>query len=262
MGIVNATPDSFSDGGLVGSVDQAVSAAEKLIAGGASIIDVGGESTRPGAEPVSALEEQRRVIPIIEAITGSEVLVSIDTYRAETAKLAIKAGAHIVNDVWGFQREPAIADVVRDAGVGGVIMHTGRERNRNRDVISDQHAFLSQSLAIARAVGLEDDQLVLDPGFGFAKDTEENVELLSRFAALHSFGLPLLVGTSRKRFLGSVGSIEDAVQRDVITASSGVVARMAGAHIFRVHDARSQTDALAIADAVIQERLNRSDASQ
>ncbi|MEM1364729.1 MAG: dihydropteroate synthase [Pseudomonadota bacterium] len=256
MGILNVTPDSFSDGGRLQSIDAVLSAAQQLIADDATILDVGGESTRPGAEPVSALEEQRRVLPVIEALADTNCVISIDTYRAETARLALGSGAHIVNDVWGFQREPDIARVVRQAEAGAVIMHTGRERIRDRDVIADQKAFLSQSLQIAREAGLEDDQLVLDPGFGFAKDTAENVELLSRFAALHTFNLPLLVGTSRKRFLGAVGGVEDADQRDVITAASGVVARLAGAHIFRVHDARAQVQALAIADAVIQERCD------
>ncbi|MEO0496517.1 MAG: dihydropteroate synthase [Pseudomonadota bacterium] len=257
MGILNVTPDSFSDGGLLPSTDAAITAAKKLIADGAAIVDVGGESTRPGADPVSAIEEQRRVLPVVEALSTLDVAISIDTYRAETARLAVKAGAHIINDVWGFQREPDIAQVARDYGAGAVIMHTGRERNRNRDVISDQKIFLSHSLEIARSAGLADDQIVLDPGFGFAKDVDENVALLSQFSQLHAFGLPLLAGTSRKRFLGAVGGIDDASQRDGITAASGVIARMAGAHIFRVHDARSQTDALAISDAVIKDRLKQ-----
>ncbi|MEO0637209.1 MAG: dihydropteroate synthase [Pseudomonadota bacterium] len=262
MGILNITPDSFSDGGLLTSKDAILEAASTLMTGGALILDVGGESTRPGADPVSPAQEQDRVLPVIEALSGLDALVSIDTYRARTAKLALEAGAHIVNDVWGFQKEPEIAGVVKKAGAGAILMHTGRERERERDVLSDQIAFLTASVKIARQAGIEDDQIVLDPGFGFAKDTDENVELLSRFAELHTFGFPLLVGSSRKRFLGAVGDIEDATCRDGITAASGVIARLAGGHIFRVHNARAQADALAIADAVIQERLKRTEPSE
>ena len=159
-----------------------------MIAEGAAIVDVGGESTEPGAEPVSATEEQARVLPVIEALAREgEALISIDTYRAETARLAVEAGAHIVNDVWGLQREPAIAQVAADTGAGLVIMHTGRGREKNPDVIEDQ-SLLPRSIAGDRQrPGVRDEQIVLDPGFGFAKETaEENLELMARFEELHA----------------------------------------------------------------------------
>lgn len=252
MAIVNVTPDSFSDGGRFSSADAAVETALRLQAEGAHILDIGGESTRPGADPVGAEEEQERVLPVIEALAAqTETLISVDTYRAETARLALACGAHIVNDVWGFQRDPAIAAVAAKAGAGAIIMHTGRERERLGDVVADQHAFLDRSLEIARAAGLPDSAIVLDPGFGFAKNTAENLDLMARFAELHGFGLPLLAGTSRKRFVGAVSGRSAACERDAATAATSVVLRMAGAAIFRVHDVAINKDALAVADAMV-----------
>lgn len=252
MAIVNATPDSFSDGGLYQAVDAAVEHALACVAEGAHIVDIGGESTKPGAEAVSAAEEQARVLPVIEALRSrSDVLISIDTYRADTARLAIDAGAHIVNDVFGLQREPEIAVLVERTGAGLCIMHTGRDREKLPDVIDDQLFFLKRSLDIADAAGVDRRQIVLDPGFGFAKDTQENMELMARFSALHSFGLPLLAGTSRKRFVGAITG-RDASDRDVGTAATSALLRMQGATIFRVHNVAINRDALAMADAMLE----------
>ena len=180
VGILNVTPDSFSDGGRFASFDQAIAQARRMLAEGAAIIDVGGELTKPGAVPVSAAEEQARVLPVIEALAREGALISIDTYRAETARLAVAAGAHIVNDVWGLQRETEIARVAADSGAGLVIMHTGRGREKRPDVIEDQLFFLGRSLEIAKAAGVPDEQIVLDPGFGFAKETaEDNFDLMA-----------------------------------------------------------------------------------
>ncbi|MFK5979096.1 MAG: dihydropteroate synthase [Rhizobiaceae bacterium] len=251
MGILNVTPDSFSDGGRLRNVDVAVFAALQMVEEGAAIIDIGGESTKPDAVSVSAKEEQSRVLPVIEALSDkTDALISIDTYRAETAKLAIKAGAHIVNDVWGFQKEPEVAKIVADAGAGCCLMHSGRGRNRGRDVIKDHMDYLSKSLAIAKSAGVDDLSIVLDPGFGFAKDPEENVELLANFERLFEFGFPVLTGTSRKRFLGAVTG-RGVGERDIATAASNVITRMKGSAIFRVHDIGANKDALAVADAVI-----------
>jgi dihydropteroate synthase len=201
---------------------------------------------------VSAAEEQARVLPVIEALRDrSHVLISIDTYRAETARLAIDAGAHIVNDVFGLQRESEIAALVERTGAGLCIMHTGRDREKLPDIIDDQVLFLNRSLEIADAAGVDRRQVVLDPGFGFAKDTRENVELMARFAALHAFGLPLLAGTSRKRFVGAITGRE-AGDRDVATAATSVLLRMQGAAIFRVHNVAINRDALAVADAMLE----------
>lgn len=252
MGILNVTPDSFSDGGLFEAPERALAQASRMVTEGAAIVDVGGESTRPNAQPISAEEEQQRVLPVIEELARrGEALISIDTFRAETARLAVEAGAHIVNDVWGLQREPDIARVAAQTGAGLVIMHTGRCREKLPDVIEDQVAFLKKSLNIAREAGVGDDQIVLDPGFGFAKETpEENLELMARFNELHALGFPLMAGTSRKRFIGAATGRE-APDRDVGTAATSVILRLKGAQLFRVHDVAINVDALAMTDAML-----------
>ncbi len=258
VGILNVTPDSFSDGGQFDAPEKALAQARRMIGEGALVVDVGGESTRPGAAAVSASQEQARILPVIEALAGvSEVLISVDTYRADTARLAVAAGAHIVNDVWGLQREPDIARVAADTGAGLVIMHTGRDRQKLPDVIADQLTFLRRSLEIARQNGIADDHIVLDPGFGFAKETaEENLDLMARFSELHALGLPLMAGTSRKRFIGTVTG-RDTADRGVGTAATSVILRLQGADLFRVHDVAFNVDALALADAMLARQTDR-----
>ncbi|WPZ13422.1 dihydropteroate synthase [Nitratireductor rhodophyticola] len=252
MGILNVTPDSFSDGGAFVGIESALRQADRLIGEGACIVDIGGESTRPGGAPVSAAEEQDRILPVFEALAGrDDVLLSVDTYRAETARLAVAAGAHIVNDVWGLQREPGIAEVASQSGAGLVIMHTGREREKLSDVIADQFSFLRRSLEIARHAGVRDEQVVLDPGFGFAKNTQENIEIMARFEELAGLAFPLLVGTSRKRFVGAVTGRESAEDRDMGTAATSALLRMKGAAVFRVHDVAINRDSLKVADAML-----------
>lgn len=258
MGVLNVTPDSFSDGGRFVSFDRALGQADKMIGEGASIIDVGGESTRPGAAPVTAAEEQDRVLPIVEALAKrGDALISLDTYREETARLGIEAGAHIVNDVWGLQREPGIANVAAETAAGLVVMHTSRGREKLADVIEDQRFFLSRSLEIAAKAGVAERQIVLDPGFGFGKETtEENLELMARFSELLELGFPLLAGTSRKRFVGAVTG-RDAADRDAGTAATSVILRLKGAALFRVHDVAINKDALAFADAMLAREGSR-----
>jgi dihydropteroate synthase len=252
MGILNVTPDSFSDGGQHIDARVAVDAALAMIGEGADIIDIGGESTRPGAASVSALEEQRRIMPVIEALGGrDDVLISVDTWRAETARIALAAGAHLINDVWGLQREPEMAKVVADAGAAVAIMHTGRDRERLPDLVEDQFHWFAASLEIARKAGIGDGQIMLDPGFGFAKDASDNLELMARFAELHVLGLPLLAGTSRKRFIGGLTGRE-ASERDVGTVATSVALRLAGAAMFRVHNVAFNKDGLAVVDAMVQ----------
>ena len=218
---------------------------------GAAILDIGGESTRPGADPVTASEEQDRILPVIEALSrAGRAIISVDTYRAETARLAVAAGAHIVNDVHGLQREPDIAGVAASTGAGLCIMHTGRDRVKLDDVVDDQRHFLERSLEIATRAGVARGQIVLDPGFGFAKDTNENLALMARFGELHLFGLPILAGTSRKRFIGAVTGRE-ALERGAGTAATTALLRIAGAAVFRVHDVAINRDALLIADAML-----------
>ena len=252
MAIVNVTPDSFSDGGLHANVEAAVSHALACVDEGAVILDIGGESTRPGAAEVSADEEMARVLPVISALRQrTEALISIDTYRASTARAAVDAGAHIINDVHGLQREPVIAAVAGESGAGLCIMHTGRGREQLADPIADQRHFLGASLEIAAKAGVARETIVLDPGFGFAKETtEENMELIVRFEELRSFGLPLLAGTSRKRFLGALTG-RDARDRDAATAATTVALRLKGASVFRVHNVAINRDALVMADAML-----------
>ena len=261
MAIVNATPDSFSDGGRYLAVDAAFSHALTCVEEGADIIDIGGESTRPGAAAVTEAEEQDRVLPVIEKLRReTDVLISVDTYRASTARLAIGAGAHIVNDVFGLQKDPDMAGVVASTRAGICIMHTGRNRQKLADVIDDQFEFLNRSLDIAEAAGIARDTVVLDPGFGFAKDESENVALMARFAELAAFGLPVLAGTSRKRFIGSLTGRDAAPERDIGTAATTAILRLAGASIFRVHNVAATRDALAIADAVLAKSSAKADA--
>ncbi|MCM2451620.1 dihydropteroate synthase [Agrobacterium vitis] len=252
MAIVKVTPDSFSDGGAHSSRDEALRFALQCLEDGADILDIGGESPRPGADAVSAAQEQDRILPVIEALAReTDALISVDTYRAETARLALAAGAHIVNDVHGLQREPEIADVAAATGAGLCIMHTGRGRDVLADPIADQRLFFESSLAIARNADVAAQTIVLDPGFGFAKETvEANIGLMARCNELLDLGYPLLVGTSRKRFLGTLTG-RDAAGRDAATAASSVLLRLQGAAIFRVHDVRTNRDALAVADAML-----------
>lgn len=260
MAIVNATPDSFSDGGRYLAADLAIAHALDCVTKGAHIIDIGGESTRPGAAGVSEQEEQDRVLPIIEKLSDvTDALISVDTYRASTARLAVEAGAHIVNDVFGLQKDAAMADVVAETGAGVCIMHTGRERQKLPDVIADQFAFLNTSLDIADKAGISRSAIMLDPGFGFAKDTDENVLLMSRFDELSRFGLPILAGTSRKRFIGALTGRDGADDRDVGTAATTAILRLAGAVVFRVHNVAMTRDALVVADAVLRQKKNKGD---
>lgn len=253
MAIINVTPDSFSDGGVNATTDIAVENAIRAAKAGAAMIDVGGESTRPGAAEVTPAEEQARVLPVIAALAAADpaILISVDTYRAETAAKAVAAGAHIINDVHGLQREPAIADVAAATGAGVVVMHTGRGREKEADVIADQFAFLRQSLAIADRAGIAPESIVLDPGFGFNKESPaDNLELMARFSELHALGYPILAGTSRKRFLGAVTG-RDPADRGAATAATTALLRLAGAAIFRVHDVAFNVDALKVTDAML-----------
>ncbi len=259
MGILNVTPDSFSDGGCFTDNEKAIDQAAQMIDEGADIIDVGGESTRPDARAVSAQVEQDRVLPIIEAIKlRFDTIISIDSYRATTAQMAIEAGAHLVNDVWGLQYEmnagqENMAQIVSKNKAGVCIMHNSRERVVHHDVISDQGLFLDISLNNAKLAGIEDRQIVIDPGFGFGKDADTNFKLLARFRDLDRFQLPLLAGTSRKRFTGSILGGDDNVRNlDIVTSATSVIARMAGCQIFRVHDVKVNKTALLLADEVLR----------
>ncbi|WP_404403641.1 dihydropteroate synthase [Pelagibacterium halotolerans] len=252
MGILNVTPDSFSDGGDFVDVDAAVRQAKHHIAEGADIIDVGGESTRPGSEEVSVQDELDRVMPVLDALAAAPIgkPVSIDTYKALVADQAIQAGAAMVNDVWGLQRDPEIADVVAQHGVPVVAMHWDAERDRDLDIISEMTRWLTRTIEIALGAGIPQNKIVLDPGFGFGKTFRENYILLNRLHELHALGFPLLIGTSRKSMLGKLLDVPPK-ERVAATVATSVIAYQQGGHIFRVHDVRENRDGLRVAQATL-----------
>ena len=253
IGILNVTPDSFSDGGQYASLRAAVERGIQLRQQGADVVDVGGESTRPGAERVPAEEEQRRVIPVIRELARQQIAISIDTMNASTARAAIDAGARIVNDVSGGLADPRMYAVVANADVDYIAMHwRGHSRIMNElatytDVVIEVRAELAERLSAMDAAGLDPNRVILDPGLGFAKTTEHNWSLLARLDELGELGRPLLVGTSRKRFLGELLPAEAAIElRDAATAATSVLAASAGAWGVRVHDVASTILALAV----------------
>jgi dihydropteroate synthase len=264
MGVVNVTPDSFSDGGLFLDADAAIAHARELIGEGADIVDVGGESTRPGAEPVAADEELRRVLPVVEGIAGAGALVSIDTSKASVARAALDAGAGMVNDVSALRADPEMAGLVAATGAECCLMHMlGEPRTmqadpRYADVVDDVGAFLEERMAHAVREGVREERIVLDPGIGFGKTVAHNLELLRRLDELTGLGRPLVVGTSRKSFLGRIladaaGEAEpvDVARRLPGTIATNVLAYERGARVFRVHDVASVRAALAVTAATL-----------
>jgi dihydropteroate synthase len=253
MGIVNVTPDSFSDGGAFADADRAIRQGLRLVAEGADILDIGGESTRKGATPVAAREEMRRVLPVIEGLAGAGVPLSIDTMKAEVAEAAIGAGATIVNDVRGLQGDAAMAAVAARFGAGVVAMHNpailGSAIPLPGDPIAACRRYFERSLAIAAAAGIGRDRLVLDPGFGFGKSPEQNLEILRRLPELAALGQPLMVGTSRKAFVGKVTG-RDNPDRLVGTLATNIVAALNGAAIIRVHDVAAHAEAMRMVAAI------------
>ena len=250
MGIVNVSPESFSGDGL-DSVAEAVAQAKRFEAEGADIIDVGGMSTRPNFDEKSPAQEKERVVPAIRAIVQAVFLpVSVDTYRSEVAQAALMAGAHMVNDITGFRKEPAMARTVASFEVPAVVMHNQRGRNFT-DVMGDIRAGFEESLALAHDAEVERSRLILDPGFGFGWTVPQNFEMLRRLGELRNFGLPLLMGTSRKSSVGAVlGLPED--QRGWGTAATVALAIANGADIVRVHDVAEMLQVVKIADATVR----------
>ena len=252
MGVVNVTPDSFSGDGLADNVDDAVRQAVQMRTDGADIIDVGGESTRPGFDEVPADEEMRRVMPVTERLARElDIPISIDTYKAEVAKAALEAGATLVNDVHGFLREPGIARVAAEAGVPAIAMYNHRGREFH-DTIGNVVEGLAESLQIARDQGLPDDQIIIDPGFNFGWTDEQALEMLRRLAELRILGRPILIGTSRKSTIGKVLGglpVEDRVEG---TAATMAIAIANGADIIRVHDLREIARVARMADAIVR----------
>jgi dihydropteroate synthase len=254
MGVVNVTPDSFSDGGSYASTVDAIDAAHRMLADGAALVDVGGESTRPGAEPVSVEKELRRVVPVLEALSDSAV--SIDTSRVDVARRAIELGAAMVNDVSALRREPELAEVVAEAGVDVCLMHmrgtprTMQDEPRYEDVVDEVASFLEERLSFAVGAGIPEDRVCLDPGIGFGKTPDHNLELLRRLDRIVALGRPVLVGVSRKSTLARVAGEPGPVGSDAASVGAAVAAFDRGATLFRVHDVPAHVEALAAASAV------------
>jgi dihydropteroate synthase len=256
MGVVNVTPDSFSDGGVHLDASAAVASARRMAADGAALVDVGGESTRPGSEGVSAAEELRRVLPVLEAV-AAELPVSIDTAKAEVARAAIDLGAELVNDVTALRGDPALAEVVAEGGVYVCLMHmrgeprTMQAEPRYEDVASEVAGFLEERLRFAVAAGIPEERICLDPGIGFGKTLQHNFELVRRLDVLVSLGRPVVVGFSRKRSLGRLlGDPKASTGSLAASLGAAVAAYERGATILRVHDVREHVEALAAARAV------------
>lgn len=256
MGIVNVTPDSFSDGGKFSSTDLAVEHGLQLIAEGADVLDIGGESTRPGAAPVSLGDELNRVIPVIEALSAvTTVPLSIDTYKPEVMRAAIQAGADIVNDIRALQEDGAL-DVVANSNAGVCLMHmqgnpqTMQMNPAYTDVVAEVKQFLEGRLDAVLACGIAKERILLDPGFGFGKTTEHNIALIQHLDSLAEIGMPLLVGLSRKSVLGRIAG-GDEQQRLSASIAASVISAMKGAKILRVHDVKATLDALKIVTAVM-----------
>jgi dihydropteroate synthase len=258
MGVVNVTPDSFSDGGEFLAAGDAIAHGERLVAEGAQILDIGGESTRPGAEPVGAEEELGRVLPVIEGLAGGEAEVSIDTTKVEVARGALAAGATIVNDVSAFRFEPELAALVAETGSDCCLMHmlgeprTMQQDPRYDDVVSDVRAFLEERLAFAVGEGVPEERVWLDPGIGFGKTLEHNLELLRRLDEIVAIGRPVVIGTSRKSFIGKLTGRGEK-ERLAGTIATNVLALERGARIFRVHDVAEVADALTVTAAVLND---------
>ncbi|MEJ5115331.1 dihydropteroate synthase [Erwinia billingiae] len=256
MGILNVTPDSFSDGGKHNDLVQALTHANEMINAGATIIDIGGESTRPGASEVSVEQELERVIPVVEAISQRfEVWISVDTSKAEVIRESANVGAHIINDIRSLQ-EPGALEAAAATGLPICLMHmqgdpaTMQQSPKYKQLLQDVDAFFVQHIARCEAAGIKKEQLILDPGFGFGKNLSHNYQLLAHLADFHRFGLPLLVGMSRKSMIGQLLNVGPS-QRLTGSLACAVIAAMQGAHILRVHDVKETVEAMRVVEATL-----------
>lgn len=250
MGILNVTPDSFSDGGNYNQIDSALFHVEKMIRDGADIIDVGGESTRPGYEQISVEEEIERVVPVIEQIRKRfDVPISLDTYKAAVAEAGSQVGADLINDIWGLKGDERMAEVIASSGLLCCLMHNRKEAVY-REYIQDVVADLEKSLELACKAGIERNKIILDPGIGFAKTYEQNLLLLQQLETLHSFGCPILLGTSRKSVIGLTLDVP-ASERLIGTVATTVMGVMKGCSFVRVHDIKENVQAIKMAEAIL-----------
>lgn len=251
MGILNVTPDSFSDGGRYNRLDRAVAHARRMVEEGADLIDVGGESTRPGSTPVSLEEELERVIPVIEALVREvDVPLSVDTYKAEVARQALEAGAHIINDVWGFKKDPEMARVAARFDVPVILMHNREMPAVYDSLLTDICGDLLESVRIAREAGVREERIILDPGIGFAKTYEENLEVMRRLERIVELGYPVLLGTSRKSMIGKTLDLptDQRVEGTAATVALGIAK---GCRIVRVHDVKEMVRVVRMTDAIL-----------
>jgi len=258
MGVINVTPDSFSDGGLFLEARAAVEHGRRLVEEGATILDIGGESTRPGSDPIPAEEELERVMPVVEGLAGGGARLSIDTTKSAVARAALDAGATIVNDVSAFRFDPELPAVVAESGADCCLMHmlgkprTMQDDPRYDDVVSEVKAFLEERLSFATDEGVDEERVWLDPGIGFGKTVEHNLELLRRLDEIVAIGRPVVIGTSRKSFLGKLAGGRGQTDRVPGTIATNVLALERGATIFRVHDVAQNADALNVAAATFR----------
>ncbi|MBM2831237.1 MAG: folP [Dehalococcoidia bacterium] len=255
MGVLNVTPDSFSGDGLGGDLEAAVSQARRLVDEGADIIDIGGESTRPDASRLSTEEELKRVIPVVERLVGFRVPLSVDTYKEEVARRALEAGADIINDVWGLKMDPDLAKLAADKKAPLVITSNQRDRGDDRvqDIVKSVLADLKRSTGVALEAGVASENIIIDPGFGFGKTLEQNLELLRRLDELNSLGYPILVGTSRKSMIGLVLGLPPD-QRLEGTAATVAIGIARGADMVRVHDVLYMARVCKMSDAIIRRK--------
>ncbi|WP_412766327.1 dihydropteroate synthase [Sutcliffiella cohnii] len=256
MGILNITPDSFSDGGKFNNIEVAVKRAKELIEHGADIIDIGGESTRPGYTQISVEEEIERVVPVIEALTSEiNVPISIDTYKSEVARASLQAGAHIINDIWGAKADANMAKVAVDFNAPIILMHN-RDNMNYTNLISDMLEDLNESIEIVKAAGVTDDQIILDPGIGFAKTMEDNLKVMNHLDQITNLGYPVLLGTSRKRFIGAVLNDLPPAERMEGTGATVCLGIEKGCSIMRVHDVKEIARMAKMMDAMINKGGN------
>ena len=255
MGILNVTPDSFSDGGKYNNLDSAMKQAEKLILDGADIIDVGGESTRPGHIQISSEEEISRVVPIIEKISKSlDTIISIDTYKYDVAEAAIKAGANIINDIWGLQYDNGeMAELVKKSNLPIIVMHNQNDEIYNKDIMLSLREFFEKTYKIADKYGIDRDKIILDPGLGFGKNAEQNIEILSRLNELRDMG-SILLGASKKRFIGKLLNDLPFDERVEGTVATTVIGIEKGVDIVRVHNVLENKRACLVADGIYRKR--------
>lgn len=252
MGILNLTPDSFSDGGDFISADKAVEHAKKMIAEGADIIDIGGESSRPGHVRIDAEEELRRVLPVIKRLREeTDAILSLDTIRAEVAEEGIKNGIHIVNDIWGFQEDARLAGIAAKYETPVVLMHNQNGTDYKGDIIEEIIRFLKESVRIALEAGVSDDKIILDPGIGFGKTAEQNIAVMSRLKEIRALGYPVLLGTSRKSMIGHILGLPPK-ERGEGTVATTVLGIAQGVDIVRVHDVLENSRAVKVTDAIVR----------